>query len=248
MTSAATFRRPRGVLALIVLVEAVAGANERMRHYHTGTLPPYEIGPPSMVKLTPDDEAKLQEGQAIMQAMVLNRNDGTRRLLMVKDIKAPVSVITDRLLDYDAYPRMVKGCDALSTYETGEVSRPGRVPLKVMKAEYRIHALHMHFTYFMTHYYDPKIRCMTFHLDYDRRSDLDDSIGYWFLEPTGQEECRAYYSCVTRLRTWVPGPVYALLTKVALKQATIWLDYVSGGSPWQLHCSPVACRPYASSA
>ena len=66
---------------------------------------------------------------------------------------------------------------------------------------------------------------MVFHLDYDRRSDIDDSVGYWFIQPRGPEECRVYYSCVTKLRSWVPGPVYALLTKQALKQATSWVDF-----------------------
>ena len=45
-----------------------------------------------------------------------------------------------------------------------------------------------------------------------------------FIQPKGSEECRVYYSCVTKLRTWVPAPVYALLTKQALKQATAWVD------------------------
>ena len=68
---------------------------------------------------------------------------------------------------------------------------------------------------------------MVFYLDYDKRSDMDDSVGYWYLQPTGPERCRVYYSCVTRLRTWVPKPVYALLTKTALKQATVWIDHES---------------------
>jgi hypothetical protein len=68
---------------------------------------------------------------------------------------------------------------------------------------------------------------MVFNLDYDRRSDLDDSVGYWFIQPKGREECRVYYSCVTKLRTWVPSPVYAIMTKLALKQATVWVDHES---------------------
>ena len=65
---------------------------------------------------------------------------------------------------------------------------------------------------------------MVFHLDYDRRSDLDDSVGYWFAQPTGPASCRVYYSCECKLRGWVPGPVYNVLTKKALKQATTWVS------------------------
>ena len=38
-----------------------------------------------------------------------------------------------------------------------------------------------------------------------RRSDFDDSVGYWFVQPTGPEKCRVYYSCDTKLRGWVPS-------------------------------------------
>ena len=47
-----------------------------------------------------------------------------------------------------------------------------------------------------------------------------------------QEECRVYYSCVTKLRGWVPAPVYGMMTKAALKQTTSWLD-VEAVKAWQ---------------
>lgn len=68
---------------------------------------------------------------------------------------------------------------------------------------------------------------MIFNLDYSRQSDIDDSIGYWYVQQRGPEDCRVYYSCVTKLRTWVPGPVYSLLTKVALEQTTQWVGVES---------------------
>jgi len=61
-------------------------------------------------------------------------------------------------------------------------------------------------------------------LDYGRRSDLDDTVGYWYVSPTGRTKCRVYYSCECKLRGWVPGPVYNLLTKEALKKATVWVN------------------------
>lgn len=76
--------------------------------------------------------------------------------------------------------------------------------------------MHLKLQYYMTHYFDPKERCMTFHLDYSRRSDLDDSVGYWYVEPTGRTTSRVFYSCECKLRGWVPPPVYSLLTKEAL--------------------------------
>ena len=96
--------------------------------------------------------------------------------------------------------------------------------LRTIKSAYQIQALHMKFNYFMEHTYDPAQQCLTFHLDYDRKSDLDDSVGYWYVQPTSPDACRVYYSCECKLRGWVPGPVYDMLTKKALQQATTWVS------------------------
>lgn len=75
--------------------------------------------------------------------------------------------------------------------------------------------------------------CMTFQLDYSKQSDLDDSVGYWFVQPRRRDSCRVFYSCETKLRGWVPAPVYALLIKAALKQTTTWVN-VEALREWQL--------------
>ena len=206
-------------LLLLCSVAGTAAHDPRMRHFHRGKLPPYEIGPPSIL-LSHGDEQRLLAGEALMQAIV--QEDGVaRRLIMVKDVRAPPSVITRKILDIDAYPAMVKGVDRTATYSMSEDASTG---LRTIKTRYDISALHVKFTYYLEHIYSPADRCMTFRLDYDRRSDLDDTVGYWYVQPRGPEECRVYYSCVTQLRGWVPGPVYSLITKAALKQTTSWLD------------------------
>eukprot|EP00967_Tisochrysis_lutea_P114178 scaffold181761_cov35-Tisochrysis_lutea.AAC.2 len=90
--------------------------------------------------------------------------------------------------------------------------------LQKIKTTYDIAVLHMKFRYFMEHEYDPDQKCMVFHLDYSRRSDIDDSVGYWYVQPSGRASSRVYYSCECKLRGWVPGPVYNVLTKEALSK------------------------------
>ena len=194
-------------------------ADPRQPHYHHGKIEKYEIGPPSLL-LSPADEEKLKGGGALMQAIV--QEDGiTRRLVMVKNVPAPADVVSGRILDLDAYPRMIKSCDRTATYHFSESQETG---IKVIRAKYEIRALHLPLSYFMEHTWDPTERCMVFSLDYSRRSDLDDSVGYWYIQPIGSEECRIYYSCVTKLRAWVPGPLYAIMTKYALREATAWVE------------------------
>merc|ERR1712087_542373 len=114
----------------------------------------------------------------------------------------------------EKYDKMVDGVDScvnfVSTQEGGR---------QVVKSTYDISVLHMKFKYFMKHTYDPGGRGMVFHLDYDKRSDIDDSVGYWYVLPTGRAASRVFYSCECKLRGWVPAPVYSLMTKEALKKA-----------------------------
>lgn len=200
-----------------LLVSAVLAASESQRHYHNGKLTRYEVGPPSLV-LSADEESKLRAGKAVMKALASDDGE-SQRLIMVQDIQAPASVVLGRIVDFDAYDRMVSGVNSCVTYCSN--TDGGR---QTTKATYEISALHLKLKYFVEHHYDANARCVTFHLDYDRRSDLDDSVGYWYAEPMGRSSCRVFYSCECKLRNWVPGPVYNMLTKEALQKATTWVE------------------------
>jgi len=202
----------------VALLPAVAyAANDKAPHFHQGKLAPYEIGPPSLM-LSSDDETELRAGNPIMQTVVAD-DSCTRRLIMVRDIEAPAQVVMGRILDIKNYPRMVQGVDRVRNYL--EASNPDGT--QEVRSVYDIHVLHFKLRYFMKHVYDPAQRCLVFHLDYERQSDLDDSVGYWFLMPQGRSTTRVFYSCDTKLRGWFPAPVYNLLGKAALKQATTWV-------------------------
>lgn len=202
--------------ALIGGTGIVNAATADEPHYHQGKLTPYAIGPPS-VMLTADDEDKLESGKALMQAIV-GGDGATRRMVMVRNIPVPAAIVMDRIMDIENYETMVKGVDRVKAYS--DIEEDG---VRTLKCSYEIHALHMHFKYWMSHIYDPEQQCMIFRLDYSRKSDIDDSVGYWFVEPRGPVDCRVYYSCDTKMRGWVPAPIYVLLTKTALKQATVWV-------------------------
>jgi len=122
-------------------------------------------------------------------------------------------------MDTNKYAQMVSGVDSCVNYE--DSTQNG---MQIVKSTYEISALHMRYKYYVTHTYDPSQRCMVFTLDYDRRSDLDDTVGYWYVDPRGRASCRVFYSCECKLRGWVPGPVYSMMTKEAVKKATTWVE------------------------
>jgi len=205
------------MLALALSAPLILAATEEQRHYHRGKLTKYKIGPPSLL-LSDADEERLKGGHAVMQALVAE--DGSRRMISVQDIKAPADVVMGRIVDFEKYDQMVQGVNSCVNYVSAETAEG----IKVLKSRYTIHAAHLKMTYFMEHRYDPEQHCVVFHLDYERQSDLDDSVGYWYAQPRGPAECRVFYSTECKLRGWVPGPVYSLLTKKALGQATTWVS------------------------
>merc|ERR1719247_4005122 len=91
-------------------------------------------------------------------------------------------------MDLKKYPEMVSGVDSLEIYASDE--QKGQ---QIVKSTYEISALHMRFKYFVTHTYDPSQRCMVFHLDYDRKSDLDDTVGYWYVDQKSRNSCMVFH-------------------------------------------------------
>ena len=84
-------------------------------------------------------------------------------------------------MDLNSYDRMVSGVDSCVVYASHDegVGGKGGKGVQTVKSTYEISAMHMKYKYFVEHVFDPSCNCMTFTLDYSRRSDLDDTVGYW---------------------------------------------------------------------
>ena len=77
--------------------------------------------------------------------------------------------------------------------------------------------------YHLEHHYEPTANSMTWHLDYTKKNDLFDSVGYWYVEaqPWGS---RVYYTQDSLLPAWIPAPVRKKFTMVAMRSATDTLE------------------------
>ena len=116
--------------------------------------------------------------------------NGFKRTVSIQDVQAPPSVVWDRIMDLPKYPKMVEGCVSCVPYKREK--RLGGT--QVVYAKYKIRAAALTMEYFMKHTYEPGKNCMTFHLDYDRLSELADTVGYWYVEKLDDGWCRIYYS------------------------------------------------------
>ncbi len=203
------------VLLLMVAAPGQA-ADPTKPHPHRGLVPPFPASPPA-VMLEPAQLRDLERGRSVL-VQTEGRSGG--RGAAIQDIEAPVEGVWDRILDFADYPRMVDPLLESSIYRESEDEIFVRMVLKVMTLRYE---------YYIHHVVHPleegRGRYLTWTLDYDRESDLDDSVGYWYATPHPDKPgwTRLYYSVDMRTRGWMPDFVRNMIAAKGLRDATSWV-------------------------
>jgi hypothetical protein len=75
---------------------------------------------------------------------------------------------------------------------------------------------------------------LTWKLDYDKTSDMDDVSGHWHVTEhpqKGPTHSRVYYACDIIMKGHVPKPIFNYISQAALKQATSWVKRESEAHP-----------------
>ena len=144
---------------------------------------------------------------------------GFLRAVSIQDVHAPESVIFSAINDLPRYPKMVDGVVKCDVYKK-EKSMSG---MTTVCAEYMLKSHGIGLKYYMKHIYEPKKHAMTFHLDYERCSDLSDSVGYWYVQDMQDGWCRVYYSTDSQLPAFVPKMLKDVITNIGLKRSTSWV-------------------------
>ena len=206
-------------LGLFAACVDARGADPSVPHTHQGLLKKYELVPPSKCGLSNLDVSpeELRKGEPCLKQLQLP--GGWTRSVSIQDIPAPESVVWKAITDLPRYPKMVEGvavCEPYSTEKKGSEV--------ITCAKYKLKAAGFTITYYMKHIFDPKKHCMVFHLDYDRCSELSDSVGYWYVEDLKDGWCRVYYSTDSQLPRFIPGFVKNSLIDMAAKRSTSWVD------------------------
>lgn len=191
-------------------------------HPHQGIVKPFPGGDPG-VKLNAGALKTLKEGKPFKTQI----QSGTAgRGMVVQDVKAPTSVVWDRILDFDYYNKMVPKTAESQTYRK-EKLRHGQQRIWVrMKVGFPMLKLQ----FFINHLYDPAKNSLTWTLDYSKKSDLDDSVGFWYVIPhpdNPEHWTRVYYSVEVSMFSWVPKFVVDFMSKQALTDATAWVKKFS---------------------
>ena len=162
---------------LCLLAAVAASAPSPTPHPHNGLLKKYEFKSPRRYgcSLRGISDEELRKGKPVVRR--LPGKLGSRgRLMSVQDVHAPEKVVWNTINDVTRYPEMCDGVISTDVY----AQRPTKTGGKLVKAQYKIRlAPAVSVGYYVTHVFEPLKHCMTFHLDYDRCSELDDTVGYW---------------------------------------------------------------------
>mmetsp|Transcript_35550 Transcript_35550/g.74663 ORF Transcript_35550/g.74663 Transcript_35550/m.74663 type:complete len:291 (+) Transcript_35550:83-955(+) len=193
----------------------VRAADSSTPHPHEGKLEPFRHGAPN--DLTAAEKASVDAGNPVQKTVQFDEGVGARAVA-VFHVDAPPDVVWSCITDIRQYPRMVPGVAETSVYGTSKTRSGGQHTL----VKYTLALLGYRMTYFLDIWYEPKQNSMTFRMDYTRLSDLDDTIGYWHVEPTDTGS-RVTYSAALILRGWWPKPVVNMLLSTSLGRATSWV-------------------------
>ena len=198
-------------LGLTVGMSAMA-ADATKPHPHTGTLPKV-IGAPSAQALTAADEARLVAGEPVYRQVKYASGDGGQGVA-VFDVHAEPAAVWKTITHYSAYPSMVNKVEKCEIYRQANDKIFVRFVLETLDVEY-----------FVEHTYRPAEGYMSWHLDYARLSDLEDSVGYWLVRPapghTGYT--RVEYSVGLQVSGWVPTWIQDMVARSGLEEATTWV-------------------------
>ena len=205
--------------ASVLALRGGRGADPNRPHPHQGTLTKYERKPPSEYGLSVAgvDATRLRSGKPLLQLISLP--NGFKRTASIQDVHAPADVVWSKILDLPNYDKYVDGVVSCEVYR-----REASGGVELVFAKYKIRAAAFTLEYFMQHEFERKANAMTFQLDYTRKSELADTVGYWYVEELDDGWCRVFYSTDSQIPAWIPGFMKDALVNLAAKRSTAWVD------------------------
>jgi hypothetical protein len=215
------------ILALLNLHGIVVRASSLTEpHDHQGIVSPFTPGDPQ-IPLDKKALAVLASGKSY-QTQIQSNTGG--RGLVVQDVDAPTDIVWGRILDYDNYTKMVPKTVESKNYLVEDVTSTKKDHLsQIIYTRMKVGFPLLKLEFFIKHMYYPELNSLTWTLDYSKKSDFNDSCGFWYVVPHPDDEYRTrlYYSVEISMFDWVPKFVVDFMSTKALTDATGWVKKYS---------------------
>jgi len=182
-------------------------------HDHQGMLKPYQKEPPELV-LTQAQQDRLNADEAIyIRQSIANAERG----VAVFRVDASVQSIWSVIRDFRSYPDWIDDIERVEIYHQRD---------DFIYVRFTAEGVFDKSTWYVEHEYPRSDRNWgSWRLDYDFRSDIDDSVGYWRVTPMqGEEQVSVVvYSADLRLGGFIGSLFEKSLIDKNLKDASSWV-------------------------
>lgn len=205
-----------GFIFIVVsfLTPVQAEEPKQQAHEHQGKLVPYLAEPPT-IELTDEEIILLESGQALFKKLKL---DDAQRGIAVFRVNADAETIWSVIKDFRSYPKWIEDIESIDVYGR----QAGLLYVKFTAGG----LFGSNTVWYAIHDYPVDDRDWgTWRLDYDYRSDLDDSVGFWRVLPVeGKPNVSdVIYSADLRLKGFFTSLFETSLIDSSLKDATQWV-------------------------
>jgi ribosome-associated toxin RatA of RatAB toxin-antitoxin module len=218
-------------IAVFVVAAPTWAADATKPHDHQGSLKPYPEPPPPP-QLSAAELAVLASGKPVMRTL-----DGAAggRGAAVFRVNAPPEVTWKVINNFAAYPTYISEVKSCEVY-----NRSGNN----IDTAFTIKALGVSVEYFIRHRFHQAERWGTWTLDYNRLSDVDDSVGFWRVTPVegNPNQSQVEYSIDVILKGWVPGFVRTMMVDNGVTTATEWVTRAAE-KRWEKQQAKAAATP-----
>ena len=198
------------VVSLIVSSPAALAASADEPHGHRGLLTPITSSPTPVV-LTAAERASLEAGKYVERH---SKGEDGGSGVAIQYINASPEVIWQTILNYPRYKDWVKNVVNVSVYK-----RDGDASMSTCRPRIWLQVAGLH------EEHRAKDRgYMAWTLDYDRKSDVSDLVGYWRVVPVdGMEGVTRLEHSNSIVLKGVPGFLVNYMTRDALSEGTAWV-------------------------
>ena len=199
------------LVIISILLETAVAADPNAPHPHQGIITKFIDSAPAI--LSPDEQAALLSGQPVFQQTSHNNID---RRTAIFDVVAGPKTVWQVITSFQNYPEWIEEISKTEIY----MSEGRNIYVDFIISVYMVDI-----QYFIKHDYQPEKGSMTWALDYNRKSDLDDSAGYWLVYPSPADtgKTRVEYSVDLRIGPGIPDFIETILADKGIKNATKWV-------------------------
>jgi len=203
------------IVIFSILLETAIASDPNAPHPHQGIITKFIA--PSPALLSPDEQAVLLSGHPVFQQ---TRHNNIDRKTAIFDVIASPKTVWQVITSFQNYPQWIQEISETEIY----VSKGRNICVDFIISVYLVDI-----QYFIKHDYQPEKGYMTWTLDYNRKSDLDDSVGYWLVYPSseGTGKTRVEYSVDLCIGPGIPNFIETILADKGIKNASQWVKKVA---------------------